>query len=59
MDPKLGRYAFRIAMFITLTAVGLLFVTPRGSAEFYISAFSLIIGLLFAATVGLLARLVR
>lgn len=56
MDPRLGRYALRIAMFIVLTAVGLLIVLPRGTAEYYITQFSLLIGLVFAAGVAALVR---
>jgi hypothetical protein len=56
MDPNLGRYGFRIAMFLTLAAATLLLAVPRGTAEFYITIITLIIGLLFLATVGVLVR---
>ena len=56
MDPKVGRYGFRIAMFLTLSAAALLLAVPSGTAEFYITIITLIIGLLFLATVGVLVR---
>jgi len=51
MDPQLGRHAFRIGAFITLTAAFLLLVVRPGTAEYYVSAFSLIIGLVFMGVV--------
>jgi hypothetical protein len=56
MDPKLGRYGFRIAVFLTLSAAALLLAVPAGTAEYYITLITLIIGLLFMAAVGVLVR---
>lgn len=56
MDPVLGRAAFRLATFVTLTAGGLLLAVPRGTAEFTISLFTFLVGLAFMATVALVVR---
>lgn len=56
MPPELGRFAFRIAMFIVLVAGVLLVVTPRGTPEFYVSGISLAIGVVFGAAVIGVAR---
>lgn len=59
MDPRLGKYGFRLAMFITVTSAALLFIEPPGTAEYYITLFSLGIGLLFLASVWMLTRLLE
>ncbi len=56
MGPDAGQAWFRVAIFITLVAVALLFVTQPGSAEFVMSVASLVIGLLFIAIVVILTR---
>lgn len=56
MDPEIGRMAFRIAIFLVLTAGGLLLVLQPGTAEFSVTVVTLAIGLVFAGVVALLVR---
>lgn len=56
VDPELGKAGFRWALFIIVAAGAmLLFLTP-GSAQFYVTLFTLIIGLAFLALVIFLVR---
>lgn len=56
VDPELGRAAFRWALFIIVAAGGmLLFLTP-GSAQFYVTVFTLMIGLAFLSLVVFLVK---
>jgi dolichol kinase len=54
MDPQVLRAGFRIAIFVTTTAILLLIFEPRESAEFVVSVMVLAIGLTFASLVGVL-----
>ncbi len=56
MDPQVLGAGFRIAIFVTVTAVLLLIFEPRDSAEFVVSVMALAIGLTFVALVALLIR---
>jgi len=56
MDPQVLGAGFRIAIFVTTTAVLLLIFEPRDSAEFVVSVMALGIGLTFVALVALLIR---
>ena len=56
MDPQVLGAGFRIAVFVTTTAVLLLVFEPRDSAEFVVSVMALAIGLTFVAVVALLIR---
>ena len=56
MDPQVLVAGFRIAIFVTATAVLLLVFEPRDSAEFVVSVMVLVIGLTFVAIVALLIR---
>jgi len=47
---------FRVAVFITLIAAGLLVVVPRDSAEFVVTVLTISIGLVFLALLIVLAR---
>ncbi|MBL7201868.1 MAG: hypothetical protein ISS56_17145 [Anaerolineae bacterium] len=59
IGPQLGRAAFRIAfMMVSVSAVLILVVTP-GTAEFWISVLTLVVGLLFAAIIAVLVRVFR
>jgi hypothetical protein len=44
MAPGGLKLFFRLGMFVTLTALFLVFTVPRDSAEFVVSVLSLIIG---------------
>ena len=54
MDPQILGAGFRIAIFVTTVAAFLLFVEPRDSAEFVVSAMALVIGLTFVSVVAVL-----
>ena len=56
MDPQVLGAGFRIAIFVTMTAVLLLIFEPRDSAEFVVSVMALVIGLMFMALVAILVR---
>ena len=58
MDPQIGQAGFRIALFLILTAGGMLFFLQPGTAEFAITIVTLLIGLIFAGFVVLLIRIV-
>jgi hypothetical protein len=47
MNPELGQTWFRVAVFITLVSVALLFFEKPGTAEFVITVATLVIGLVF------------
>lgn len=54
MDPQILRAGFRTAVLVSATAVLLVLLEPRESAEFVVSAMALVIGLLFASLVAVL-----
>ncbi len=56
MDPRLGNAAFRLGMFMALTAGLMLFVLDRSSPEFVVSVLTLVIALLFLSAITLIVR---
>jgi amino acid transporter len=56
VDPQVLGAGFRIAIFVTTTAVLLLIFEPRDSAEFVVSVMALAIGLTFVGIVTVLIR---
>jgi hypothetical protein len=56
MSPELGRAAFRVATFLVMLALGLLFVVPRDSPAFVAAVLSAFIGSLFAVLVIVVVR---
>lgn len=56
MDPQVLAAGFKVAIFVTATAILLLIFEPRDSAEFVVSVMVLGIGLTFTALVALLVR---
>ena len=58
MDPAIGQAGLRIALFLILTAGGMLFFLPPGTPEFSITVVTLAIGLIFAGIVIVLVRIV-
>jgi hypothetical protein len=56
MSPEMGRQALQYAAWIILVAVGLLCFLDRNSAEFIITAVSLMIGLVMAAVAWFVIR---
>ena len=56
MNPDAGRAWFRIATTITLVSIVLVFLTEPDTAERVVSVITLLIGLLFIATIALIIR---
>jgi hypothetical protein len=59
MNPQIGRVAFTMAVFISLTGLLLLPFLERDSAEFVVTVLSIITGLVMIALIAILARLGR
>lgn len=57
MNPQAGRRMFSIPIFLLVCSSILLFLEPRGSAEFSITVVTFIIALLFSAAFVLVSRL--
>jgi hypothetical protein len=56
ISPEFGRAGYVIGFFVALTSGALLFVVERNSAEFYISLFTLLIGVIFLIGITILVR---
>lgn len=56
INPQLGRTAFRIAFMMIAVSGVLLFVLSPGTAEFFVSVLTLILGLVFAGMIAILVR---
>ncbi len=56
MDPFLGRAAFHIGFYISFVAGALLLFLNKGTAEYAITQFTLVIGLVYLLLVVLLVR---
>jgi hypothetical protein len=56
MAPEVGQAGFRIGIFLTLLAGGMLLMLEPGTAEFSITVVTLGIGLTFVGLVILLLR---
>ena len=59
MSPQLGRAAFALAIFVTVTGALLLPFLERESAEFVVTALSIVAGGLTILLIAILARLGR
>ena len=59
MNPQLGRTAFSLAIFITVTGALLLPFLERDSAEFVVTVLSIVAGGLTILLIAILARLGR
>ena len=59
MSHETARAALRIPIFLLVCSVVLLIFEPRGSAEFDITVVTVVIALLFAASILLVARVFR
>jgi preprotein translocase subunit Sss1 len=57
MSPQMGQAAFRLAIFVTVTALALLVFLRPGSAEFGVTVVTLAAGLIFIGLVVLMVRL--
>ena len=56
LRPQIGKIAFRIAFFLVFVATGLIFVVQPGSAEFFVTAITLAIGLVSCVLIIVLVR---
>jgi len=59
IGPQLGRAAFRIAFMMVSVSLILVFVLKPGSAEYWVSILTLILGLVFAGVIFFLVRMTR
>jgi hypothetical protein len=59
MNPQIGRAAFTLAVFVTVTGALLLPFLERDSAEFVVTVLSIIAGGLTIVLIAILARLGR
>lgn len=57
MDPEMGKAGFRIAISLLLGSFILLPLVPPGSAEFFATIFTIMIGVVFIGLVLLLIRI--
>jgi hypothetical protein len=56
INPHLGRTAFRIAFMMVSVSAVLLFILSPGTAEYWVSVLTLILGLIFAGIIAILVR---
>jgi hypothetical protein len=59
IGPQIGQLAFRIAFMMVAVSGVMVFVLTPGTAEYYISLITLILGLAFAGVILLLVRVFR
>jgi hypothetical protein len=59
IGPQIGQLAFRVAfMMVSISAIMIFILTP-GSAEYWISVITLILGIAFMGVIFLLVRVFR
>ncbi len=56
VGPEAGQLGFRVAFFLVLVSGAVLLFQKPGTAEFIVTAFSLLLGILFAVLIAALAR---
>jgi len=56
MSPEAGQLWFRVAIFITLTSLALLFFQQPGTAEFVVTVLALGVGIIMIALIAIIAR---
>lgn len=56
ISPQMGRAGFRIAFFMTLVSLVLMFCLKPGSAEFVVAGVTLAVGLVFILLVAVAVR---
>jgi hypothetical protein len=56
MSPEAGQLWFRVAIFITLTSLALLFFQQSGTAEFVVTVLALGVGIVMIALIAIIAR---
>jgi hypothetical protein len=58
ISPETGKLAFTWALLLIMLSLGLLFIEKRGSPEFFITIFTLFIGLVFLGVVVLAVKVI-
>lgn len=56
LSPQLGAAAFKIASFLVVVSIGLLFILDTDSAELVVTLLTLVIGIVFGAVVIVIVR---
>ncbi len=56
ISPEMGKLGFTWAVLLILTSLGLLLIEKHGSREFFITIFTLGIGVIFLGVVALVVR---
>ena len=56
ISPQMGRAVFRIAFFMTLVSIVMMFCLKPGSAEFVVAGVALAVGLVFILLIALAVR---
>ncbi len=59
ISPQFGRAAFRIAITMVSISAIMVFVLAPGSAEYWISVITLVLGLLFVGMIFILVRILQ
>jgi hypothetical protein len=59
ISPQMGRAAFRIAFVMVALSIILIFVLTPGSAEYWVSVLTLVLGVLFMGIIFVLVRVIR
>ncbi|MBO0701745.1 MAG: hypothetical protein J2P38_02355 [Candidatus Dormibacteraeota bacterium] len=58
ISPEVGKLAFTWALLLIMASIGLLFIEKHGSPEFFITIFTLVIGVIFLGLVALAVRVI-
>ena len=56
LSPEIGKYAFRLALFLVLLAGALLITLRPGTPEFAITLLTLLIGMVFLGVIVVFVR---
>ena len=56
ISPQMGRTAFRIAFFMISVSAIMIFVLIPGTAEYWVSVLTLVLGLVFVGIIFVLVR---
>ena len=59
ISPQIGQMAFRVAFVMVAVSIIMILVLTPGTAEYWISVLTLIVGLVFAGVIFILVRVAR
>jgi hypothetical protein len=59
IGPQIGQLAFRVAFMMASISAIMIFILTPGSAEYWISVITLILGIAFMGVIFLLVRVFR